>query len=144
MSDQYKGAVLERYLECGSIVRACELAGIAISAFYNWVRDPEYQTAYIATKALLKDTLYAHAVKRAMEDDRMLRWLIERMEIGENQAKINHGSTYDSEPTDVSYTESLQDIKSRAARLAAEGEDGAREGASKDGSILPFKIYPKS
>ena len=144
LSDQYRGAVLERYLECGSIKRACELCGIALSAFYNWVKDPEYQLAYVATKALLKDTLYARAVERAMEDDRMLRWLIERLEIGENQARVTHGNVYESSPEDVSYTESLQDIKSRAMRLADEGEDGAREGAGKDGSILPFKIHPKS
>ena len=144
LSDQYRGVVLEKYLECGSIKLACELCGIALSAFYNWVKEPEYQLAYIATKALIKDTLYAHAVKRALEDDRMLRWLIERMEIGENQARVTHGNVYESSPEDVSYTESLQDIKSRAMRLADEGEDGAREGTRKDGSILPFKVHTPS
>ena len=61
-----KPAVLSAFKKCASVTKACEIADISRSSFYEWLKeDPEFKAAYEAAREEAIQVLEDEAIKRA-------------------------------------------------------------------------------
>ena len=145
---ELKAEVLEKYMECGSITRACSLVGVSTSLFYNWYDDKEFKKSYQANMKLLKDKLIDKGVEIAMAGDKwMLLQILDRIERGQHAARVINSREKET-IEDAEYVtdnpDSLQDIQARVISLASAREDAARAEPGEDRPVLPAKVYPGS
>ena len=142
--EDVKIRVLETYMECGSITRACKIEEVSQAQFYNWIyRSEDFKNSYIIAKQLTRDRLYDHAVTKALEgNNHLLMWLIDKLERGE-QAALDRGHQVYSVSDYATDVETVQDIEARVIELASRTEDKDRKGNGKDGPVLPAEIPAK-
>ena len=61
-----KPAVLSAFKKCASVTKACEIADISRSSFYEWLKeDPEFKAAYEAAREEAVQVLEDEAIRRA-------------------------------------------------------------------------------
>jgi transposase-like protein len=76
--DAKKEAVLQAYVECGTVAGAARACGISRQTFYDWIENDEsFAKAVVMCRQDLADDLEAEAFKRAREgSDTLLVFLL--------------------------------------------------------------------
>lgn len=76
--EQHKKAVLDAFIELGTVYHACKQAGVGRTTWYNWLKDdPEFAEAVSKAEEDVADDLEQEAIKRAKDgSDTLLIFLL--------------------------------------------------------------------
>jgi hypothetical protein len=72
INNNTQNSFLNYYIECGTISKAAQKAGITRQAHYNWLKDDKsgrYRKAYETADKMAADLLEEEAFRRAVEGD---------------------------------------------------------------------------